>query len=69
MPSTARPIAGGDRGRRRRPHRDDTEIGRVATPLDTMLDAVDGAHDQAVQAQQPHPSIHSEAANELRTPV
>lgn len=67
--STAMSIAGGDRGRRLRPHRDDTEIGRVATALDTMLDAVEGAEDQAVQAELRLRAFLSDAAHELRTPV
>ncbi|MBM7474599.1 HAMP domain-containing sensor histidine kinase [Curtobacterium herbarum] len=67
--STAMSIAGGDRGRRLRPHRNDTEIGRVATALDTMLDAVEGAEDSAVQAELRLRAFLSDAAHELRTPV
>jgi signal transduction histidine kinase len=67
--AAARSIAGGDRGRRLRPARTDTEIGRVATAFDEMLDAVEGAEAQAVAAEERVRAFLSDAAHELRTPV
>lgn len=69
MATTARSIAGGDRGRRLRPSRQDTEIGRVAVAMDEMLDAVEGAEREAVAAEGRVRSFLSDAAHELRTPV
>jgi signal transduction histidine kinase len=69
MTATARSIAAGDRGRRLRPARRDTEIGRVATAFDEMLDAVEGAERQAVAAELRMRAFVSDAAHELRTPV
>jgi len=67
--ATARSIADGDRGRRLRPSRTDTEIGRVAAAFDEMLDAVEGAEAQAVAAEERVRTFLSDAAHELRTPV
>ncbi|OII13472.1 HAMP domain-containing sensor histidine kinase [Curtobacterium sp. MCBA15_008] len=67
--STARSIAGGDRGRRLRPSQPDTEIGRVAVAMDEMLDAVEGAEGDAVAAEARVRAFLSDAAHELRTPV
>ncbi|QCR45108.1 sensor histidine kinase [Curtobacterium sp. SGAir0471] len=67
--ATARSIADGDRGRRLRPARTDTEIGRVAVAFDEMLDAVEGAEAQAVAAEERVRGFLSDAAHELRTPV
>ena len=79
----ARSIGRGDRGRRLRPERDDTEIGRVAVAFDEMLDGVEGAERaaldaerqaleaerQALDAERRVRSFVSDAAHELRTPV
>lgn len=79
----ARSIGRGDRGRRLRPERADTEIGRVAVAFDEMLDGVEGAERaaleaerqaldaerQALDAERRVRSFVSDAAHELRTPV
>ena len=76
MTRLARSIAAGDRGRRLRPARTGTEIGRVAVAFDEMLDGVEGAERAAVEAtgvavaaEQRRRSFVSDAAHELRTPV
>ncbi len=69
MTRVARSIAGGDRGRRLRPTRDRTEIGRVALAFDEMLDAVEGAERKALEAEARVRAFVSDAAHELRTPV
>jgi signal transduction histidine kinase len=69
MTDTARAIASGDRARRLRPARTDTEIGRTAAAFDEMLDAVAGAEEQAVAAESRMRAFVSDAAHELRTPV
>ncbi|GGK88180.1 hypothetical protein GCM10009769_02780 [Curtobacterium luteum] len=69
MTGAARSIAAGDRGRRLRPARTDTEIGRVALAFDEMLDAVEGAEAKAVAAEGRVRGFLSDAAHELRTPV
>lgn len=51
MTALARDIAAGDRGRRLRPTRSRTEIGRVAVAFDEMLDAVEGAERAARAAE------------------
>lgn len=65
----ARAIGAGERQRRLRPTRSDTEIGRVATALDDMLDDVVGAEQAARDAEARLRAFLSDAAHELRTPV
>jgi signal transduction histidine kinase len=76
MTALARDIAGGDRGRRLRPARTDTELGRTAAAFDAMLDALETAQgraeDAAAEAQHSEARTRrflSDAAHELRTPV
>ncbi len=69
MTRVARSITSGDRGRRLRPDRPRTDIGRTATAFDEMLDEVEGAEQAALQAEQRLRDFLSDAAHELRTPV
>ncbi|QKE85995.1 HAMP domain-containing histidine kinase [Arthrobacter sp. NEB 688] len=69
MTTTARSIAAGDRGRRLRPDRPGTELGRMAGAFDEMLDAVEGAEGRAVAAEARVRDFVLEAAHELRTPL
>lgn len=69
MTTTARSIAAGDRGRRLRPDRPDTELGRMAGAFDDMLDAVEGAEGRARAAEARVRDFVLEAAHELRTPL
>lgn len=52
MTALARDIGDGDRGRRLRPTRPRTEIGRTARAFDEMLDGVEGAESAAREAEQ-----------------
>ncbi|WP_240917817.1 cell wall metabolism sensor histidine kinase WalK [Phycicoccus sp. HDW14] len=69
MTATARDITAGDRGRRLRPDRPDSELGRTATAFDEMLDAVEGAESRAQAAEVRVRDFVLEAAHELRTPL
>ena len=69
MTQVARSITSGDRGRRLRPDRPRTDIGRTATAFDAMLDEVEGAEQSAMQSEQRLREFLSDAAHELRTPV
>lgn len=76
MTSTAERITYGDRGRRLRPDRPTTELGRAAAAVDTMLDALEDAESSARQAadlaqrtEAKTRQFLSDAAHELRSPV
>jgi len=69
MTATARSITAGNRGRRLRPDRPGTDLGRTAAAFDAMLDEVEGAENQAVAAEARLRSFLSDAAHELRTPL
>lgn len=69
-------ITAGDRGRRLKPDRPNTELGRAATSFDNMLDALEDSERRASQAAET--AEHAEAAtrqfladaaHELRTPI
>lgn len=65
----ARSISAGDRGQRLRPDRPDTELGLTAAAFDDMLDAVEGAEQDAVESADRLRAFLSDAAHELRTPL
>lgn len=65
----ARAITAGDRGRRLRPDRPGTELGRTAAAFDDMLDGLEGAEGRALASEARLRDFVSDAAHELRTPV
>nr|WP_246398585.1 HAMP domain-containing sensor histidine kinase [Mycobacterium vicinigordonae] len=76
LTALAKDIATGDRGRRLRPSRADTELGRAATAFDVMLDALEDselrarqAADTAQRAEAATRQFLADAAHELRTPI
>jgi two-component system, OmpR family, sensor kinase len=69
MTGLARSIAGGRRGGRLRPSRQDTELGRAATAFDEMLDALEGAERTARMSEERTRRFVADAAHELRTPI
>jgi signal transduction histidine kinase len=76
MTATAQLIAHGDRGRRLRPDRPQTELGQAAAAFDSMLDALETAEsdareaaDTAQRAEANTRRFLSDAAHELRTPI
>jgi two-component system OmpR family sensor kinase len=69
MTRLARSIAAGRRGGRLQPTRDDTELGRTAAAFDEMLDALEGAEQQARGSEARMREFVADAAHELRTPV
>src|SRR5437764_880208 len=69
-------IATGHRGRRLRPQRTDTELGRAAAAFDGMLDALEASERRAQQAAAAAERAEAatrrflvDAAHELRTPI
>lgn len=76
LTALAKDIATGDRGRRLRPSRVDTELGRAASAFDTMLDALEDSEQRAQQAAEAAQRAEAatrqflvDAAHELRTPI
>jgi two-component system OmpR family sensor kinase len=76
LTALAKDITTGDRGRRLRPDRADTELGRAASAFDGMLDALEDSELRAQQAAAAaQRSEHAtrqflvDAAHELRTPI
>ncbi|OBB97264.1 cell wall metabolism sensor histidine kinase WalK, partial [Mycobacterium sp. 852002-30065_SCH5024008] len=76
LTALANDIRTGDRGRRLRPDRADTELGRAAIAFDGMLDALETsehraqrAADAAQRAETATRRFLVDAAHELRTPI
>jgi two-component system, OmpR family, sensor kinase len=76
LTALARSITTGDRGRRLRPDRPNTELGGAAAAFDGMLDALESSEDRARQsaasAQRAEAATRRflvDAAHELRTPI
>jgi two-component system OmpR family sensor kinase len=72
----AKDITTGDRGRRLRPDRVDTELGRAANAFDGMLDALEASERRAQHAAEAAQRAETatrrflvDAAHELRTPI
>jgi signal transduction histidine kinase len=72
----ARDITTGDRGRRLRPDRASTELGRAASAFDDMLDALEASEERAQHAAEGARRVEAatrrflaDAAHELRTPI
>ncbi|MDV6260860.1 sensor histidine kinase [Rhodococcoides yunnanense] len=76
MTSVARRITNGDRGRRLLPTKPNTDLGRTASAVDEMLDALEDAERReasaartAKLAEEDMRQFLADAAHELRTPV
>ncbi|WP_197516993.1 HAMP domain-containing sensor histidine kinase [Mycobacterium sp. E2699] len=76
LTALATDIATGDRGRRLRPQRTDTELGRAASAFDGMLEALEAserrarlAAEDARRAEAATRRFLVDAAHELRTPI
>lgn len=76
MTSVARRITNGDRGRRLLPSKPKTDLGRTASAVDEMLDALEEAESReaaaahaARLAEEDMRRFLADAAHELRTPV
>jgi signal transduction histidine kinase len=76
MAAVADRIAGGDIAQRLRPSRASTELGRLATALDAMLDSLAEsiiserrAHELASSSEKRMRDFLSDASHELRTPI
>ncbi len=62
-------IAAGEFGRRLRPTRTDTELGRMAAAFDRMVDALEAARARAIAAESVTRRFLADASHELRTPI
>src|SRR4029079_14234747 len=62
-------MAAGDVGRRWRPSRADTELGRMATAFDRMVDALQEALDRSRTSEAATRQFLADASPELRTPI
>jgi signal transduction histidine kinase len=69
MTGLARRITGGVRGRRLRPTRPGTEMGRTAVAFDAMLDSLEDAEAQAQGAEIRMRQFLADASHDLRTPI
>jgi two-component system OmpR family sensor kinase len=69
MTELARRIRAGARGRRLRPTRPNTEIGRTAAAMDDMLDALESAETQAQDAETRMRQLLADVSHDLRTPI
>lgn len=69
MTSLAQRIRDGARGRRLRPTRPDTDLGRTAVAFDGMLDALESAESQALAAEDRMRRFLADASHDLRTPL
>lgn len=67
--ATARRIGAGRTGERLRPDRPGTELGRMATAFDEMLDALEEALEESRTAEARMRRFVAQAAHQLRTPV
>ena len=69
MISTADRIAAGDLHERTEVGDDDTEVGRLGSALDTMLDRIEEAVDAKTASEERMRRFVAEASHELRTPL
>ena len=69
MSELARRVRSGTRGRRLRPTRPGTDLGRTAVALDDMLDALESAEAQARAAERQMRQFLADASHDLRTPL
>jgi len=66
---TAERIAAGDRSLRLHPRGADSELGRMASSFDAMVDALDGAVERAERSESAMRRFLADASHELRTPI
>jgi two-component system, OmpR family, sensor kinase len=69
MAALADRIRDGARGRRLRPTRPSTEIGRTAAAIDSMLDSLEAAEADAQVAEERMRRFLADASHDLRTPM
>ena len=66
--AVAQRIAAGDRQQRLHPRRPDTELGRMASSFDAMVDSLEDAVAQATRSEAAMRRFLADASHELRTP-